>query len=40
LETSLKFLIGVSPNTSDEEEQNKASNFIKAFNASMIGMGL
>ncbi|KAI9643327.1 hypothetical protein NHQ30_007946 [Ciborinia camelliae] len=40
LETSLKFLIGISPNTSDEEERKKAADFIKAFNASMIGMGL
>ncbi|KAF7945536.1 hypothetical protein EAE96_010303 [Botrytis aclada] len=40
LETSLKFLIGISPNTSDEKERNKAAEFIQAFNASMIGMGL
>ncbi|TGO70696.1 hypothetical protein BELL_0682g00030 [Botrytis elliptica] len=40
LETSLKFLIGISPDTSNEGERKKATGFIKAFNASMIGMGL
>ncbi|KAF7914175.1 uncharacterized protein EAF01_000581 [Botrytis porri] len=40
LETTLKFLIGMSPNTSSEDERKTATNFIKAFNASMIGTGL
>lgn len=31
--------MGISPNTSDEDERKKATDFIKAFNASMIGMG-
>ncbi|KAK6598654.1 cytochrome P450 [Botrytis cinerea] len=39
LETFLRFLMGISPNTSDEDERKKATDFIKAFNASMIGMG-
>ncbi|PQE32279.1 cytochrome P450 alkane hydroxylase protein [Rutstroemia sp. NJR-2017a WRK4] len=40
LETSFNFLIGVSPNTSNEQERNKATTFIQAFNSSIIGMGL
>ncbi|TGO39180.1 hypothetical protein BHYA_0059g00450 [Botrytis hyacinthi] len=40
LETSLKFLIGMSPDTSNEDERKKATEFTKAFNTSMIGMGL
>lgn len=31
--------MGISPNTSNEDERKKATDFIKAFNASMIGMG-
>ncbi|THV45562.1 hypothetical protein BGAL_0474g00030 [Botrytis galanthina] len=40
LETSLIFLIGISPDTRNEDERKKATEFIKAFNVSMIGMGL
>ncbi|KAF7890678.1 hypothetical protein EAF00_008993 [Botryotinia globosa] len=40
LETSLNFLIGISPDTSNEGERDKATEFIKAFNTSMTGMGL
>ncbi|KAM0157190.1 hypothetical protein ACHAPG_004872 [Botrytis cinerea] len=39
LETSLRFLMGISPNTSNEDERKKATDFINVFNASMIGMG-
>ncbi|TGO61344.1 hypothetical protein BCON_0028g00320 [Botryotinia convoluta] len=40
IKTSLRFLIGISPNTSNKDERKKATDFIKAFNASMIEMGL
>ncbi|KAF7934054.1 uncharacterized protein EAE97_008414 [Botrytis byssoidea] len=40
LETSLNFLIGILLDTSNEDERKKATEFIKAFNTSMIGMGV